>query len=128
KDVVRRCHEFGLSLRGPKSHPFNPLTAQRAILAADPDQRPAATAAILRAGWGDGAELGDPAVIAAALRGAGLPGDALVARAADPAIKAALIAETEAAVAQGVFGVPSFLVRLQKDGDQTPGERLWGQD
>lgn len=119
KDVVRRCSELGLPFRGAATHPFNPLTALRALLAAPEDLRPRAAAAVLRAGWGDGAELGDPAAIAAALTAAGLPGDDLVARAADPAIKAALAAETEQAIARGVFGVPSFLAR---------GEVLWGQD
>lgn len=119
KDVTRRCAEHGLPLQGPASHPFNPLTALRAILAADPEQRPRALTAVLRAGWADGRELGDPQVIAAALTAAGLPGYALVARAADPEIKAGLARETEQALARGVFGVPSFLVK---------GELLWGQD
>ncbi|WAS96857.1 2-hydroxychromene-2-carboxylate isomerase [Nannocystis punicea] len=119
KDILRRAAEQGVPLRGPASHPFNPLTAQRAILAAAPEQRAAATTAIARAGWAEGAELGDPAAIVAALDRAGLPGAALVARAGDPDIKAALVAETEQAIALGVFGVPSFLVR---------GELVWGQD
>lgn len=125
KDIIRRCHECGLPLRGPSSHPFNPLTAQRSILAAAPEQRPAATAAILRAGWADGAELGDPATIVAALDSAGLPGAALVARAGAPDIKAALIAETEQALARGVFGVPSFFIHAKSQGRD---ELLWGQD
>ncbi|MCY0987877.1 2-hydroxychromene-2-carboxylate isomerase [Nannocystis sp. ILAH1] len=119
KDILRRAAEQGVPLRGPASHPFNPLTAQRAILAAAPEQRAAATTAIARAGWGEGAELGDPAVLVAALGRAGLPGAALVARAGDPDIKAGLVAATEQAIALGVFGVPSFLVR---------GELVWGQD
>jgi 2-hydroxychromene-2-carboxylate isomerase len=119
KDILRRCAEHDLPLRGPASHPFNPLTAQRAILAAAPEQRPAATAAILRAGWAEGGELGDPQVLVAALDRAGLPGAELVARAGDPTIKAALAAECEQAIARGVFGVPSYLVG---------GELIWGQD
>jgi len=119
KDILRRCAEHDLPLRGPASHPFNPLTAQRAILAAAPEQRAAATTAIARAGWAEGAELSDPAVIVAALDRAGLPGAELVARTADPAIKTALAAECERAIALGVFGVPSWLVR---------GELIWGQD
>jgi 2-hydroxychromene-2-carboxylate isomerase len=119
KDVARRCAEHGLPLVGPASHPFNPLTALRAILATDPPLRPRALTAILRAGWADGRELGDPNVIAAALTAAGLPGVALVARATDPDIKAGLIRETEQALARGVFGVPTFLVK---------GQLLWGQD
>ncbi|MDC0716303.1 2-hydroxychromene-2-carboxylate isomerase [Nannocystis bainbridge] len=119
KDILRRAAEHDLPLRGPASHPFNPLLAQRTILAAAPEQRAAATTAIARAGWAEGAELGDPATIVAALDRAGLPGAALVARAGEADIKAALVRETEQAIALGVFGVPSFLVR---------GELVWGQD
>jgi 2-hydroxychromene-2-carboxylate isomerase len=119
KDILRRCAEHGLPLKGPASHPFNPLTALRALVALAPEQRPAAAAAILRAGWAEGRELSDPAVIAAALDEAGLPGAELVARAGEPDIKAALVHETELAIARGVFGVPSYHVR---------GELVWGQD
>lgn len=119
KDVIRRCAEQGLAIRGTATHPFNPLTAQRALLALPLAQRPAGTAAVLRAGWAEGRELGDPAVIADALSSAGLDGPALVARAGDPEIKAALVAETQQAIARGVFGVPSYVVR---------DEVLWGQD
>jgi 2-hydroxychromene-2-carboxylate isomerase len=39
-----------------------------------------------------------------------LPADALLARAAEPDVKQELIANTERAVARGVFGSPSFFV------------------
>ncbi len=119
KDVLRRCAEYNLPLQGPKFHPFNPLVAQRAILAAAPSDRVTATAAVLHAGWALGADLGDADAVATALTSAGLSGAALVARAAEPDIKAGLLAETEQAIARGVFGVPSFVV-----GDEV----LWGQD
>ncbi len=60
--------------------------------------------------WEQGLALGDPEVWAGALGDAGLPVAALGAGAADPANKAALVANTAAAVARGVFGVPSFFV------------------
>ena len=37
-------------------------------------------------------------------------GPALLARAQEPGIKARLVANTEAAVARGVFGIPTFFV------------------
>ena len=61
----------------------------------------------------------EPDVIVEALNKAGLDGKALVARADDPQVKAALVAQTEKAVARGVFGVPFYIV-----GD----EMFWGQD
>lgn len=119
KDVWRRCAELGLLVRGPAKHPFNPLTALRAVLAAPEPARARAFEAVLNAGWTDGRDLGDPTVIADALAAAGLDGPALVASTHDPLIKQALVDATQAAIARGVFGVPTFGV-----GD----ELVWGQD
>lgn len=119
RDVIRRCHELDLPIRGPATHPFNPLAALRALTAVPDEHRARATEAVLRAGWGDGGELSDPTVLAAALDAVGLVGADLVRRAQDPDIKAALARETERAIALGAFGVPSFWVR---------GQMLWGQD
>jgi 2-hydroxychromene-2-carboxylate isomerase len=66
--------------------------------------------AVYRAMWVDGLKMDDPAVIEAAFKAAGLPAADLIAGMNDPAVKAELIANTEAAVAKGVFGSPSFLV------------------
>ena len=60
--------------------------------------------------WEQGLALGVPEVWAGALGAAGLPVTKLVAGAADPTNKAKLVANTEAAVARGVFGIPSFFV------------------
>ena len=60
--------------------------------------------------WERGLALADPEVWAALLAEAGLPVEALVAGAADADNKARLVANTEAAVARGVFGIPSFLL------------------
>src|SRR5580698_5135339 len=55
-------------------------------------------------------KMDDPAVIRQAFADAGLPADKLIELMGDPAVKARLIENTEAAVAKGVFGSPSFLV------------------
>ena len=60
--------------------------------------------------WERGLALADPEVWAALLAEAGLPVEALVAGAADADNKARLVANTEAAMARGVFGIPSFLL------------------
>lgn len=119
KDVVRRCHDIGLPLVGPATHPFNPLTALRAVLAAPEADRLRALMAIVDAGWGAGADLGDPAAIARALSGVELDGPALVRAGEDPALKQGLITATSEAAALGVFGVPTFGVM---------GELIFGQD
>jgi 2-hydroxychromene-2-carboxylate isomerase len=60
--------------------------------------------------WADPKKMDEPAVIRAALIESGLPADELLARAADPDVKHELLANTEASVARGVFGSPSFFV------------------
>lgn len=121
KDTLRRAALLGVPLAPPPSHPFNPLTALRAVIAAPDDARRPLIDALFDATWGDAEEkgIGDPAVVAAAADRAGLDGPALVERTREPAIKDALRANTEAAIAAGVFGVPSLRV-----GD----ELFWGLD
>lgn len=51
--------------------------------------------AVLAGMWEDGRKMDDPEVLAATQ---------------DPAVKAELVANTEAAVARGVFGIPTFFV------------------
>ncbi len=60
--------------------------------------------------WAEPKKMDEPEVIRAALVESGLPADELVARAADPDVKQELLANTERAVARGVFGSPSFFV------------------
>ena len=60
--------------------------------------------------WADPKKMDEPAVIRAALLESQLPADELLARAADPDVKQELLSNTEASVARGVFGSPSFFV------------------
>ena len=55
-------------------------------------------------------KLDDPDVAAAALTEAGFVGAGLLARTQHEAVKAKLMANTEDAVAQGAFGIPTFFV------------------
>lgn len=119
KDITRRCHELSLPLRGPATHPFNPLTALRAMIAAPEPDRGRALGAIVDAGWGRGIDLADPLALQAALDHAGLDGAALIAATSDPAIKQELQVATQTAAARGVFGVPTFAVA---------DELVFGQD
>jgi 2-hydroxychromene-2-carboxylate isomerase len=119
KDVWRRCAELGLPVRGPATHPFNPLLALRATTAAADADRERAFGAVLAAGWTHGHDLADPDVITRALTDVGLDGPALVAAAHDPAVKQRLADTTKQAIERGVFGVPTFAVC---------DELVWGQD
>jgi 2-hydroxychromene-2-carboxylate isomerase len=76
-------------------------------------------AAMFRAIWVDALNLGDPAVLAQALSAAGFDPAALLALSAEPEVKEALKARTDAAVQRGIFGAPTMFV----------GEQMfWGQD
>ncbi len=120
KDVARFAALKGIPLVGPKTHPFNPLTALRAVQSSVAgDRQHDAIDALYLSGWGHGADLADPDAIAAALTDHGMDGEAMVAKTREPAIKAELRAMTEAAITRGVFGVPTMFV----------GEEVfWGND
>ncbi len=120
KDILRYAALHGIELRGPAAHPFNPLLALRC---STPEvagaQQADVIAALYRAIWSDGIDGADPSALEGALSVVGLDGAELVERASSGAAKAALRASTEAAVARGVFGVPTFDV---------DGELFWGND
>ena len=91
--------------------PVNTLQIMRAAIAAEREGCFAAYVdAVYRHMWSDPKKMDDPDVIRAALETSGLPAKALLAGAQDPEIKQQLIANTEASVARGVFGSPSFFV------------------
>jgi 2-hydroxychromene-2-carboxylate isomerase len=91
--------------------PINTLQLMRGAVAA---QRlgvfEAYVDAVFRAMWEDQKPMGDPEVFADALRSAGLDAGGLIALSQDPEVKAALVANTEASVARGTFGSPTFFV------------------
>lgn len=60
--------------------------------------------------WSEPKKMDEPDVIRAALQESGLPADAILKGIQDPEVKRELIANTEDAVARGVFGSPSFFV------------------
>jgi 2-hydroxychromene-2-carboxylate isomerase len=121
--TLRSCLRYarlrGIPLRSPRFHPFRSLRGLRATLAVPPERRATAVHALFAHGWADGGDLGDASEIAAALSAAGLDGDALVAAAQSDTVKRELRDATDAAIARGVFGVPTFDVA---------GELFWGVD
>jgi len=89
--------------------PVNTLTIMRGAVAAELEGRLTPyVEAVLPAMWEDGLKLDDPAVFQSVLERAGL-GD-LAPRSQDEAVKAKLVANTQAAVERGVFGIPTFFV------------------
>ena len=64
----------------------------------------------LRGMWEDGLKLDDPEVLKGAIDAAGLDSASLLAAAQTDPVKQTLADNTAAAVARGVFGVPTFFV------------------
>lgn len=91
--------------------PVNTLTVMRGAIVAEEDGNLLRyVEAVNRAMWEDGLKMDDPEVIAAFLSANGFDGPAMLARTQEDGIKAKLAANTEAAVARGVFGIPTFFV------------------
>ncbi len=91
--------------------PVNTLLAMRGAIAAERLGCAERYVEAMFAGlWEQGRKLDDAEVWAQTGTAAGLDAEAIGAAAQDPEIKAGLAANTERAVARGVFGIPSFLV------------------
>lgn len=103
-------HDLG-KFRLNRHFPINTLTIMRgAIVATDEDVLDDYVDAVNRAMWEDGLKMDDADVVATFLSANGFDGPALLARTQEPEIKAKLVANTEVAVARGVFGIPTFFV------------------
>jgi 2-hydroxychromene-2-carboxylate isomerase len=91
--------------------PVNTLLVMRGAIAA---QRMGAFARyadeVFRAMWGEPKKMDDPDVVRGVLKDAGLDADALLALTQDAGIKEQLLKNTEATVARGTFGAPTFFV------------------
>lgn len=100
--------------------PVNTLLMMRGAVAAEAlGCAPAYIEAMFAGMWEQGLKLDLPDVWERALAAAALPVAELAAGAQDPANKARLVASTEAAVARGAFGSPTFFL----------GDEMWfGKD
>jgi 2-hydroxychromene-2-carboxylate isomerase len=103
----------GIPFKFPHAHPFNPLGYLRLAIAAG--STPAAIARIFEQVWTTGADLGDARILEELATSLGIAREQL----AEPRVKESLRANTDTAIAQGVFGVPSLVV---------DGEVFWGAD
>src|SRR5215475_14286378 len=109
RDVLRIASSLGLKVAGAPTHPFNPLRALRMCIALDDGaHRRRFGLALLDACWSRGLDLTEDAVLLALARDCELDGPGLLARAGADDVKRRLIDATEAAVAMGIFGVPTF--------------------
>lgn len=121
RQVAWLAHRQGLAMQVPAAHPFNPLPLLRLLLACADDGRPnrLQCETVLRHVWRGGAPADDAA------RLAGLTARLQPKR--DPqsdAVKQQLRENTEAAIARGVFGVPTLEVPHAEGGARL----FWGVD
>ncbi len=116
RQVAWHAHSLNIPLATPAQHPFNPLTLLRMVLAAapaggTPNRRE--VEALMRHVWrGNGADANAPDRVEALAAELNAARDAQVDE-----VKAELRAHTEAAIAQGVFGVPMV---------EVDGRHFWG--
>jgi 2-hydroxychromene-2-carboxylate isomerase len=109
RDIARIAAARGLPFKVPAVFPGNGLKAARlAIAARNHGALPAFSRAVFSAGFGEGLDIFDDAVLTDCLSAAGLDADVPRSLAKDGGIKFELRANTEQAQAHGIFGAPSF--------------------
>lgn len=105
-----RKHGLNAFQRNPY-FPVNTLLMMRGAIVAEQDGRLIDyVEAGLKHMWEDGLKMDDPQVYTAAMDKSGFDGTQLIERTQDPAVKKGLIENTNAAVARGAFGIPTFYV------------------
>jgi 2-hydroxychromene-2-carboxylate isomerase len=111
-ETRRFIARHGLSAYAFNPHfPVNTLLIMRGLVAARrAGVEEAYVDAVFAGMWETGQKMDDPEVVARVLAAAGLPAQALLEATQDPEVKAELVANTEAAVERGVFGIPTFFV------------------
>jgi 2-hydroxychromene-2-carboxylate isomerase len=116
QDLVDSAAYLGVPFRWSSRFPIRTVAPLRLTIAAGTP--PSLVDAIFHACWAEDRDISSPEVLRAILDEVGLdPG--LLDRAQEPEIKQALTTATSEAVAAGVCGAPSFLVR---------SHLFWGQD
>ena len=113
--VLWRARQMGVPMRMPPSHPFNPLAALRLIVACNSERR--AVEHVFDAIFARALDVSDSNIIAQLAAELGIA-DAQAALGSSD-VKQRLRANTEWALAQGVFGVPTIIAAA---------ELFWGQD
>lgn len=115
RHALWRARQKSLPLQFPPSHPFNPIPALRLCIATGATVE--AVDAVFRWIWEHGRAADSVAALQPLAQQLGL-GD-LESALADATVKQTLRDNFEAAVADGVFGVPTLVIH---------GELFWGED
>ncbi len=123
KDMARWAEMYRLEYRRNSVFPQKTIAAMRGmiVLAEAPEFR-AYGDALFRAMHAEDREIQDPGVFAEIVSAVGLDPQSFAEQISDQAIKDKLIANTEAAVARGMFGAPTFFVGEEMHFGQ---DRMW---
>jgi len=103
--------------------PFNTITLQRMLVALEPGNRAGFVEVLLPAIWEQGLDVTDVDALGKTIQDGGFDAPALFASTQDPAVKQALIDNTENAVEHGAFGIPTIYV----EGEMYFGKERLGQ-
>jgi len=112
-DLGRWARRLRVGFHFPSRYPINTIQALRLCVQAQERSESlhqALTMRLFRAYWVYDEDLLDSNVLSRALAEVGLPADELLAGCTRLEVKEALRSQTEAAIARGVFGAPSFFV------------------
>ena len=113
QDLARCAERLGVPLKMPADFPINTLTLMRGAAGMQlkhPQDFVRYVAAVFEGVFARGLAMGDADVVATVLGDAGFDAAEFQALTADPLVKQALIANTDEAVARGVFGAPTMFV------------------
>jgi 2-hydroxychromene-2-carboxylate isomerase len=122
RDFARFAHRYGVPLKINPFFPINTITLMRIAVGLQlrEDSKFADyCGTIFRAIWVDQQNMNDPTIVASVLQTSGFDVSAMLTLASEQVVKDKLKSMTEAAVARGVFGAPTFFVDDQM---------FWGQD
>jgi 2-hydroxychromene-2-carboxylate isomerase len=120
KDVGLWAKHYRVPFAMPRVFPLHSVLALRVcIAAARATGTQQFTLALLKAYWAEGQDVSQPETVAALLTAHGLDAPKIMEAATSPEVKDALKANTEEAVARGVFGAPTFFIN---------GQMFWGND
>lgn len=123
-EMQRWAKRRGLAMNFDPAHwPFNPRLADGAIIAAtlivDEMKAGQLADAMMKAVWEKDKNLADQAVVARIAEAIGLPPHEIIDRSSGDEISEIYRQNTQEAIAQGVFGAPTYCLE---------GNIFWGQD
>jgi 2-hydroxychromene-2-carboxylate isomerase len=122
RDLERTAALLGVPFKFPQPFPFFSVAPARGfywLTDSEPGQAKALAKAVYHAVFGEGRVVDKPEIVADIAAGVGVDRQAILAGMADQKVKDRLKAETDQAIAKGVFGAPFVIA---------DGEPFWGHD